>query len=161
MSRERCVLVHCFAGMNRSATVCAAWIVRSQRCPLDAAVKHIVTRRGYVLGNIGFVCGLVQMTRETGGFLSSRSNTWKAHRRKLQLAGREKADPKMDTQIAEVEQLRKKQARDLKRMKQQLAELEDAQEDKDWDAMTSEDESRLDIIAELRHKIAELEHVDG
>mmetsp|Transcript_19819 Transcript_19819/g.46283 ORF Transcript_19819/g.46283 Transcript_19819/m.46283 type:complete len:422 (+) Transcript_19819:42-1307(+) len=55
----RPVLLHCFAGMNRSAALCAAYLLAKDRMDLFAAVKLISERRGWVLSNDGFVRQLV------------------------------------------------------------------------------------------------------
>eukprot|EP00746_Dinoflagellata_sp_MGD_P056123 gnl/MRDRNA2_/MRDRNA2_24357_c0_seq1.p1 gnl/MRDRNA2_/MRDRNA2_24357_c0~~gnl/MRDRNA2_/MRDRNA2_24357_c0_seq1.p1 ORF type:complete len:256 (-),score=48.35 gnl/MRDRNA2_/MRDRNA2_24357_c0_seq1:200-943(-) len=62
----RRVLVHCYAGMNRSATVCAVWLLQQQRWPLGDIVRHLACKRGLVLQNITFLKGLVLMARESG-----------------------------------------------------------------------------------------------
>lgn len=160
-SKGRNVLVHCFAGMNRSATVCTAWIVRTQKCPLDAAVKHLAMQRGYVLGNTRFICGLVDMTRAMGCFLSSSSARRRQQRKDHRLADAAEAQEKAerDAQVAEGEKIRKEQARTLKDLKRQLADLEGiVQQDADWEHMTDEDSERLDLLADLRERIAGLEH---
>merc|ERR1712183_877928 len=56
--RGQKVLVHCFAGMNRSVTVCAAWILKEQQMSLVDTVTHLAHRRGLVLQNLGFLGGL-------------------------------------------------------------------------------------------------------
>eukprot|EP00441_Pelagodinium_beii_P040047 CAMPEP_0197627160 /NCGR_PEP_ID=MMETSP1338-20131121/5846_1 /TAXON_ID=43686 ORGANISM="Pelagodinium beii, Strain RCC1491" /NCGR_SAMPLE_ID=MMETSP1338 /ASSEMBLY_ACC=CAM_ASM_000754 /LENGTH=172 /DNA_ID=CAMNT_0043197801 /DNA_START=80 /DNA_END=594 /DNA_ORIENTATION=- len=54
--REGCqVLVHCQAGLNRSAALCAAYLIRVERLTLLGAVDLLLARRGYVLTNQGFV----------------------------------------------------------------------------------------------------------
>merc|ERR1712232_629543 len=97
------------------------------------------------------------MTREMGGLLSSRSAKWRAQRQEAQEAD---AKLKIHDRTKELEQLWKKRAKALVDFKRQLVELEEAQKDKDWDAMSDEDERRMLALADLRHKIAELEQSD-
>jgi len=66
LMERRCVFVHCFAGMNRSATVCAAWMLRllkTQGGSVSEVVWHLATHRGLVLQNLTFNEGLVTMAR--------------------------------------------------------------------------------------------------
>eukprot|EP00929_Paragymnodinium_shiwhaense_P115161 TRINITY_DN83854_c0_g1_i1.p1 TRINITY_DN83854_c0_g1~~TRINITY_DN83854_c0_g1_i1.p1 ORF type:complete len:102 (+),score=9.81 TRINITY_DN83854_c0_g1_i1:32-307(+) len=69
-AEDRKVLVHCFAGMNRSATVCAAWMLQESTRPLREIVKQLASRRGVVLQNPTFVSGLVSMARQNGRLLA-------------------------------------------------------------------------------------------
>lgn len=39
------ILIHCHAGMQRSAAVCVAYLHKHYRLPLSKAVKHMVNRR--------------------------------------------------------------------------------------------------------------------
>ncbi|CAK9084064.1 Dual specificity protein phosphatase 1 (AtDsPTP1) [Durusdinium trenchii] len=48
-------LVHCQAGMNRSAGLCAAYLVYKERIPLVKAIRLMVEKRGLVLTNPSFV----------------------------------------------------------------------------------------------------------
>lgn len=57
------VLVHCYAGMNRSAAICAAFLIRKLRMPISDAVRLIVERRGKVLTNEAFILQLVILAR--------------------------------------------------------------------------------------------------
>mmetsp|Transcript_31935 Transcript_31935/g.99352 ORF Transcript_31935/g.99352 Transcript_31935/m.99352 type:complete len:208 (+) Transcript_31935:40-663(+) len=62
----RRVLVHCYAGMNRSATLCAAYLVSVERLPLTQAVRVLRERRGAVLQNRAFTRQLVRLARSEG-----------------------------------------------------------------------------------------------
>jgi len=64
LGEGRATLVHCFAGRNRSATICAAWMVQRTRMPLVEAVKLLAEKRGLVLQNQTFLEGLVAMARD-------------------------------------------------------------------------------------------------
>eukprot|EP00656_Telonema_subtile_P015107 TRINITY_DN17868_c0_g1_i1.p1 TRINITY_DN17868_c0_g1~~TRINITY_DN17868_c0_g1_i1.p1 ORF type:complete len:254 (-),score=45.76 TRINITY_DN17868_c0_g1_i1:79-840(-) len=55
----RC-LVHCFAGMNRSAALCVSCLMRGEGWRLQRAVKHVFERRPIVLQNVAFRAQLVQ-----------------------------------------------------------------------------------------------------
>ena len=68
-SQERPVLVHCFAGMNRSATLCAAYLITRERMGLLEACRVLGARRGAVLKNEDFVGQLVQLARWGGVLL--------------------------------------------------------------------------------------------
>ena len=60
------VLVHCKGGMNRSATICAAYLIRHERMSLTAAVSLLRERRGVVLKNRSFNRELVALARDEG-----------------------------------------------------------------------------------------------
>jgi len=49
------VLVHCQAGRSRSASVVAAFLVRSEGCSLDAAIEFVNAARPFVGINDGFM----------------------------------------------------------------------------------------------------------
>lgn len=61
---DRNVLVHCYAGMNRSATVCAVWMLRQRYGTICDIVRHLVRSRGIVLQNSSFLKGLVDLSRD-------------------------------------------------------------------------------------------------
>jgi protein-tyrosine phosphatase len=50
----RNVYVHCQAGMNRSATLVIAYIVRRFRAPLHGVVEHVARQRPCILTNMHF-----------------------------------------------------------------------------------------------------------
>lgn len=49
------VYVHCHAGMNRSASLAAAYVVKTFRVPVDRCVERMVRQRPCVLTNRAFV----------------------------------------------------------------------------------------------------------
>ena len=59
-------LVHCAAGVNRSAALCVAFLVRVQRWTLLRAVRHVHARRPIVLTNASFRLQLVQLAAQEG-----------------------------------------------------------------------------------------------
>ncbi|KIY43098.1 phosphatases II [Fistulina hepatica ATCC 64428] len=61
------VLVHCFQGVSRSATIVCAYLVASTSMPADYAVKFVQTRRNIVCPNSGFRSQLKQYARRLGG----------------------------------------------------------------------------------------------
>eukprot|EP01063_Lacrimia_lanifica_P033296 TRINITY_DN5873_c0_g1_i1.p1 TRINITY_DN5873_c0_g1~~TRINITY_DN5873_c0_g1_i1.p1 ORF type:complete len:306 (+),score=66.95 TRINITY_DN5873_c0_g1_i1:700-1617(+) len=60
------VFVHCFAGVNRSATICVAYLMRQYRWPLSKAVAHVHARRPIVLTNLSFRKQLVRFAAREG-----------------------------------------------------------------------------------------------
>ena len=50
----RNVYVHCQAGMNRSATLVIAYLVRRFRAPLHGVVEHVARQRPCILTNVHF-----------------------------------------------------------------------------------------------------------
>eukprot|EP00659_Diplonema_papillatum_P015494 gene15494-23665_t len=61
------VLVHCFAGLSRSATVVLAYLVREERMRLDDAVVKLLKVRPNIHPNPAFVRELVAFDRATFG----------------------------------------------------------------------------------------------
>lgn len=49
------VLVHCYAGRSRSATVCLAYLMRTCNMSLDAAYEHVRARRHVIDPNLNFM----------------------------------------------------------------------------------------------------------
>ena len=60
----RRTLVHCFAGMNRSATICVAYLIVREEMGLTDAVQLLREKRGVVLKNRSFNRELVALARE-------------------------------------------------------------------------------------------------
>ncbi|CAE7461518.1 Dusp2 [Symbiodinium sp. CCMP2592] len=56
-------VVHCKAGQNRSAALCAAYLIHTERMKLMDAIQLLVERRGLVLTNCHFLRELVQLAR--------------------------------------------------------------------------------------------------
>ncbi|GCB79214.1 dual specificity protein phosphatase 1-A-like [Scyliorhinus torazame] len=58
------VLVHCQAGISRSATICLAYLIRTQRVGLEEAFDFVKQRRGVISPNLGFMGQLLQFETE-------------------------------------------------------------------------------------------------
>lgn len=54
------VLVHCQAGISRSATICLAYLIQSRRVRLDEAFDFVKQRRGVISPNFSFMGQLLQ-----------------------------------------------------------------------------------------------------
>ncbi|XP_063613395.1 uncharacterized protein LOC134786669 isoform X2 [Penaeus indicus] len=59
-----CVLVHCLAGISRSATVAIAYVMKHLRLPFDEAYMYVKTRRPTISPNINFVGQLAELDRQ-------------------------------------------------------------------------------------------------
>jgi hypothetical protein len=57
------VIVHCFAGVSRSATMVIAYMMRYRHMRLDAAYRHVRARRGVIRPNAGFWQQLLELDR--------------------------------------------------------------------------------------------------
>lgn len=55
------VLVHCQAGISRSATICLAYLIQSHRVRLDEAFDFVKQRRGVISPNFSFMGQLLQL----------------------------------------------------------------------------------------------------
>ena len=58
------VLVHCFAGKSRSATICAAYVMATEGWTLEQALKAIGDARPAAAPNHGFMTQLASFERE-------------------------------------------------------------------------------------------------
>lgn len=54
------VLVHCHAGISRSATICLAYLIHAQRVRLDEAFDFVKRRRQVISPNLAFMGQLLQ-----------------------------------------------------------------------------------------------------
>lgn len=64
------ILVHCSAGISRSPTVVAAYLMRRQGMTLEDALGHIVLIRPQISPNAGFIRQLKEMEMELYGSVS-------------------------------------------------------------------------------------------
>ncbi|CAH1259169.1 DUSP1 [Branchiostoma lanceolatum] len=55
-----CVLVHCHAGVSRSATICLAYLMHTNRVRLDEAFDFVKRRRSVISPNFNFMGQLLQ-----------------------------------------------------------------------------------------------------
>lgn len=61
------MLVHCVAGVSRSASLCIAYLMKYQRMTLDQAYYHIKKRRPVIHPNVGFWRQLIEYERRLFG----------------------------------------------------------------------------------------------
>ena len=61
-----CVMIHCYAGVNRAATICIGYLVQSLRYPLLKAVRHVHALRPIILHNKTFREQLILLAHEEG-----------------------------------------------------------------------------------------------
>ncbi|ELP92469.1 dual specificity protein phosphatase, putative [Entamoeba invadens IP1] len=57
------VLVHCLAGVSRSATICVAYIMNTKSMSRDEAIQYVRTRRPVIQPNSGFMAQLAEYQR--------------------------------------------------------------------------------------------------
>ncbi|BFZ09364.1 hypothetical protein BsWGS_12403 [Bradybaena similaris] len=60
-------LVHCVAGVSRSASICIAYLMKYKRMPLDQAYKHVKKCRSVIQPNVGFWKQLIEFERRLFG----------------------------------------------------------------------------------------------
>ena len=54
------ILVHCQAGISRSATICLAYLIHARRVRLDEAFDFVKRRRQVISPNLAFMGQLLQ-----------------------------------------------------------------------------------------------------
>ncbi|KDR19773.1 dual specificity protein phosphatase 14 isoform X2 [Zootermopsis nevadensis] len=60
-------LVHCVAGVSRSATLCLAYLMKHERMPLRKAFSYLRSRRPSIRPNSGFFSQLIEFERRLFG----------------------------------------------------------------------------------------------
>ncbi|KAH9508993.1 Dual specificity protein phosphatase 14 [Bulinus truncatus] len=60
-------LVHCVAGVSRSASICIAYLMKYHRLSLEQAYRHVKRRRSVIHPNVGFWKQLIDYERRLFG----------------------------------------------------------------------------------------------
>lgn len=61
------MLIHCHAGISRSATVCIAYLMYKNNLSLEKAFDHVRSRRGVISPNLNFMQQLQEFEKDTCG----------------------------------------------------------------------------------------------
>eukprot|EP00667_Euglena_gracilis_P011980 EG_transcript_12274 len=64
-NKARC-LIHCYQGLNRSATLCVAYLVVTKRMPLMNILSRVHAARPGILGNVSFRRQLIEFAYANG-----------------------------------------------------------------------------------------------
>jgi protein-tyrosine phosphatase len=64
LSNNQNILVHCQAGISRSATIVIAYIIRKQKKTMDESLKFVQSKRSCVSPNLGFCGQLIRYEKE-------------------------------------------------------------------------------------------------
>ena len=64
------VLVHCQAGVSRSATICLAYLMQHQDCSLEQAYDQLKARRSFISPNLNFMQQLLAFESQLGALRS-------------------------------------------------------------------------------------------
>ena len=75
------VLIHCYAGVNRSAAVMIYFLTTRRELPLVTAIKQVMEKRGTILTNIGFQKQLVRHCFNNGLKLEGESGEVRGKRK--------------------------------------------------------------------------------
>lgn len=49
------VMIHCWAGISRSASIVIAYLINKHKMSYDIAFKHVQSKRSFIYPNEGFV----------------------------------------------------------------------------------------------------------
>lgn len=60
-------LVHCVAGVSRSASICLAYLMKYHNMPLDEAYRYVKRRRSIIHPNVGFFRQLIDYEKRLFG----------------------------------------------------------------------------------------------
>lgn len=55
LNRKLRVLVHCYAGISRSASIVVAYVMKNCNMPFEQAINYVRSKRNIINPNIGFV----------------------------------------------------------------------------------------------------------
>ena len=75
------VLIHCYAGVNRSAAVMIYFLTTRRELPLVTAIEQVMKKRGTILTNIGFQKQLVRHCFNNGLKLEGESGEVRGKRK--------------------------------------------------------------------------------
>ena len=75
------VLIHCYAGVNRSAAVMIYFLTTRRELPLVTAIEQVMEKRGTILTNIGFQKQLVRHCFNNGLELEGESGEVRGKRK--------------------------------------------------------------------------------
>ncbi len=78
-ARGGVALVHCFAGVNRSAAIAIAYLMLSQQRPLEQVVQQCFTSRPFILTNASFRAQLVALALRRGLLLDAPAPSASGH----------------------------------------------------------------------------------